>query len=443
MKISFRFACLAICVASCVLSTRAAVTFQGLGDLPGGSVSSDARAISADGSVVVGYSNSNAGNEAFRWTSSGGMVGLGDLSGGTFFSAAYGVSADGSVIVGQSAGPSGNEAFRWTSSGGMVGLGDLSGGTFTSTALGVSADGSVVVGDSNSSNGNEAFRWTSSGGMVGLGDLPGGSFSSEANGVSANGSVVAGTSNDANGFEAFRWTSSGMTSIGVLSGGSVSVGNAISADGTVIVGRCFTSGGDTEAFRWTNAGGMVGIGDLSGGIFNSEALGVSADGSVIVGDSASSGGGEAFRWDATHGMQSITALLTAAGIDLSGWTLAIAYGVSADGTTIVGTGTHNGNLEGWVATFKPDSVPAPASAVTVSGKKKIIVTKAKLTLKGTSANAVKVEVKVGRAAYKPARGVASWTFVARLAPGTNKILVRAVNAAGLTSAPAKVTVVLQ
>ncbi|MCH7603269.1 MAG: hypothetical protein IIB54_10920, partial [Planctomycetes bacterium] len=57
-------------------------SFQGLGDLPGGSISSGAWGVSADGSVVVGVSSSTSGQEAFRWTSGGGMVGLGDLAGG-------------------------------------------------------------------------------------------------------------------------------------------------------------------------------------------------------------------------------------------------------------------------------------------------------------------------------------------------------------------------
>ncbi|MFN9671471.1 MAG: hypothetical protein ACK552_02380, partial [Microcystis sp.] len=127
-----------------------AASFQGLGDLPGGSFSSEAYGVSANGSVVVGYSSSSAGSQAFRWTQGTGMVGLGDLLGGGFFSRSRGVSADGSVVVGEgnsSAGAiGGNEAFRWTQATGMVGLGDLPGGRFKSSANGVSADGSVVVG---------------------------------------------------------------------------------------------------------------------------------------------------------------------------------------------------------------------------------------------------------------------------------------------------------
>ena len=54
----------------------------------------------------------------------------------------------------------------------------------------------------------------------GLGDLPGGVFSSSAGGVSADGSVVVGSGTSANGYEAFRWTqATGMVGLGDLSGG--------------------------------------------------------------------------------------------------------------------------------------------------------------------------------------------------------------------------------
>ena len=78
----------------------ASYSFAGLGDLPGGSFSSHALGISADGSVVVGRGNSSSETsdpfgtyEAFRWTEAGGMVGLGDLTGGGFGSLAHSTSA--------------------------------------------------------------------------------------------------------------------------------------------------------------------------------------------------------------------------------------------------------------------------------------------------------------------------------------------------------------
>src|SRR5688572_24003293 len=103
---------LRLVVIVCLLSWQPApnaATFSGLGDLAGGAFMSRAIGISADGSVVVGSSASTAGDQAFRWTSGGGMVGLGDLPGGAFASTAHDVSADGTVIVGSSASPSGTE----------------------------------------------------------------------------------------------------------------------------------------------------------------------------------------------------------------------------------------------------------------------------------------------------------------------------------------------
>ena len=153
--------------------------FQGLGDLPGGQSNSYPNDISADGSVVVGYSYSEQGPEAFRWTVETGMIGLGDLPGGEFGSNATGVSADGSVITGAGASVESDiyrEAFRWTAVTGMVALGDVPGGRYRSAGTDLSADGSVIVGRSSSDFAptlGEAMLWSEETGMVGLGTLIG------------------------------------------------------------------------------------------------------------------------------------------------------------------------------------------------------------------------------------------------------------------------------
>ena len=188
------------------------------------------------------------------------MVGLGYLPGGSFSSAADGVSADGSVVVGYGNSGTGFQAFRWTQATGMVGLGYLPGGE-SSGASAVSADGSVVVGHSRDFgfNTQEAFRWTQGTGMVGLGDLPGGDFSSRAYGVSGDGSVVVGLSGGSIlAGEAFIWNSSqGMRSLqqvltndyGLnLTGWTLRIARAISADGLTVVGEGRNPSGNTEAW---------------------------------------------------------------------------------------------------------------------------------------------------------------------------------------------------
>src|SRR5262245_48417313 len=164
----------------------------GLGTLPTtGMRFSEALGASDAGDVVVGYSSSNQGLQAMRWTQGGGMVGLGDLPGGSFFSLAFGCSADGSIVVGNGSLAAGPAAFRWTQATGMTALPDLPGGTFDGSAMGCSAAGDVIVGRSFSGRGREACRW-SGGTVVALGDLPGGAFDSYATGVSDDGATIVG-----------------------------------------------------------------------------------------------------------------------------------------------------------------------------------------------------------------------------------------------------------
>ncbi len=310
-----------------------------------GTLGSQVRAagIAGDGSVVVGVSQTT-GNRAFRWTSADGMQDLGLLPSGTF-SDATGISSDGSTIVGFADIPAGYRSFVWTSGGGMVNLGTLAGGSYSS-ARDVSADGSVVIGYSDSASGSRAYRWTSGGSMEDLGVLTGGTRS-EGNAVSDDGSVVAGYSTVTGGDEhAFRWTSGGgMVDLGVLAGGISSRAEDISADGSVVVGYG-TGGGTFLAFRWTSGGGMESLGTIPGET-TSYAHAASSDGSVIVGRS----GLKAFRWNSTDGMTSLETDLQAAGVDTTGWTLAVATGVSADGQTIIGNNSAATSTRIFIARF--------------------------------------------------------------------------------------------
>ncbi len=338
----------------------AAASFIPLGDLPGGRFSSGAVAVSADGASVLGQGTlGTTGNlfrpDAFLWTEESGMVGLGSLPGGSDISVGTAISPDGSVIVGASNSSntdpaSANESFRWTKAGGMVGLGDLPGGIFASSANFVSDDGLVVVGSGRSEESpvspggaNEPFRWTEATGMVGLGSLPGGfpAANSLANAMSADGSVIVGRATSGNatsGGEAFRWTQAGgMAGLGDLPGGNFqSEATAVSADGSVVAGQSRSEAANNalEVFRWTAETGMVGLGTLPGASFEGAATAVSADGSVIVGFGGldlKEGTREAFRWTAETGMIGLG--------DLPGdFVHSAAVAVSADGSIVVGIG---------------------------------------------------------------------------------------------------------
>ena len=356
-------------------TARAQAMFSGLGDLPGGAFDSAANAVSADGRVVVGSSFSASGPEAFRWED-GVMTGLGDLPGSVFSSVATAVSADGRVIVGHGQSASGLEAFRWEN-GMITGLGDLPGGEVKSRADGVSADGSVIAGAASVPGGWEAFRWEG-GSMEGLGDLPGGVSSSLARGVSSDGEVVVGWG-DSGDFEAFRWEGGTLVGLGFLAdpgptGAFQSAAYGVSANGSVTVGASDNwrilydpySGGCTtvkffEPFRFQD-GVMTslfeGIApcDISGPVTTfGISLAVNADGSVIVG-----WGFGAFIWDESNGKRNLEHVLEDDfGLDLTGWRLDRATGVSADGTVIVGYGRNpQGDQEAWIAVLpQPNPVP--------------------------------------------------------------------------------------
>jgi hypothetical protein len=117
---------------------------------------------------------------------------------------------------------------------------------------------------------------------------------------------------------------------------------------------------------------MIGLGYLPGTSFTS-ANAVSADGSVVVGSASTGSVSVAFIWDAAHGMQNLQSVLTNEnGLTLTGWKLQSATGVSSNGQFIVGTGINsNGQTEAWIAQIANISTNSCQSlgtwAVTIGG----------------------------------------------------------------------------
>ena len=96
----------------------------------------------------------------------------------------------------------------------------------------------------------------------------------------------------------------------------------------MVVGIEYDAADQERAFRWTASGGMQDLGTLGGPL--AWAFGVSADGSVVVGQALNAAQWRAFRWTESGGRQDLGPL---------GGTQAGASGVSADGS-VVGYGSN-------------------------------------------------------------------------------------------------------
>lgn len=349
-----------VCLTVGVASAYAGASFMGLGDLPGGEYGSNAMAVSGNGEVVVGSSWTATGNEAFRWSASTGMQGLGTLGAtDSMHSVAQGVSFDGSVVVGNSTPPGEwGCAFRWTATQGMKPLERLLNASWSSSAAwAVSSDGSVVAGYGTPATGpTQACIWTTAG-ISALGGPSGGTFEN-AYAISADGAVVAGYGATANGSGGMRWTAAG----GTLSLEGFGGGRGVSGDGSVVVGSGHL--GLPGASIWTEAGGTQLLRAEGGGT----ALAVSANGRVVVGYARDlvDASTFAFVWDQANGMRDLQEVLEHdCNLDLSGWSLNYATGVSADGLVIVGYGQDPLNhTQAWIATL-PE--PATLSLLALGG----------------------------------------------------------------------------
>lgn len=116
------------------------------------------------GETLVGYSETLQTNtaQAWVWTRGAGLRGIGYTRGGAAgYSQALGVSADGSMVVGFSGGSLFTDAFTWTASEGMTRLPTLPGEADTDLeAHGVSPNGRRIVGTVQSGASTLGCLWT-------------------------------------------------------------------------------------------------------------------------------------------------------------------------------------------------------------------------------------------------------------------------------------------
>jgi uncharacterized membrane protein len=345
----------------------APATFTGLGDLPHYDFESYATDVSADGSIVVGNSNG-----PYRWTRESGMIALPAM-----LSEARAITADGSKIIGSGYrgvdldGPS-EVITSWTEATGVVDLYVDYFWRYQFFASDVSADGQVVVGTNGSFDTPSAFQWFPTG-LLNLGSTLDWGVESYAPAVSADGSVVVVSTGGSaarpeNQPRSYVWTeATGLIDLGLASGFmGAHQATDITPDGRIIVGWRSTGIG-SELFRWSEETGMVGIIDSSG-----QPTAVSSDGDTIVGSTYKhiyleseyrwKVVQEAFVWTPHGGMENLQKKLISSGATgLDGWQLSEPTAISADGRTIVGNGINPfGQREAWIATLP---VPEPSTVL--------------------------------------------------------------------------------
>ncbi|MGB6221433.1 hypothetical protein [Haloferula sp.] len=288
-----------------------------LSSASGSFTTSDAFAISNNGTTIVGESSSSGGVRAVRWNinSSGtaSVLSLGVLqtppqeSGNQLSrsSSALAISSDGLTIVGSSGYIVSNVETIYPppyTYHDIDEFGNLKYDRFGNPVY-VTIFPEPYESITPVEQGTEAFVWRSSGGIQRLGDLPGGGWSSEA--------------------------------------------SAVSSDGSVIVGYGSTSSTEIEGLRWVNQV-MTSVGDLPGGSKNCRLHDVTGSGSIAVGSGHDEGGQTAVIWDEINGLRKLSDLLVNSGFDITGWNLTSAVGISADGDVIVGNGINPlGKPEAW------------------------------------------------------------------------------------------------
>lgn len=329
-------------------ATGQSLTF--VGDLPGGFPVSYAIGTSKDGSVVTGYSYSSEGVSGFRWTANDGISELNRSNGAGVYDG-LAVSPNGEYILGRYQGL----GSVWTEATGTVQIGDLPGGIEASSLRDINDSGLAVGQASHGFNSigaptYRAVRWNSTDGLVPM-PLPAGDeasgLNSDAKGILSDGRIYGESASGA-------WIYSEDTGFEMLPGAE-GLGPS-NSDGSFIVGIANDSSLQASvAAYWTPDDGLQHLprGDIG---VSGAALSMSDDGSIIVGRL----GTQQVVWIDQGEPMLVTDYAASLGIDVSDFGIFSVYGVSADGTTIVGGGRRlsweGGRVEGFVLT-----IPAPGT----------------------------------------------------------------------------------
>lgn len=166
--------------------------------------------------------------------------------------------------------------------------------------------------------------------------------------ITPDGQTVVGAAYNGAGFQAFHWTPDSLI---ILAGADWSWASAVSGDGRVVCGWAGPNQSDALPFRWTADSGMMDLGLPRG-----HCVDISADGNIIVGYYYLTGENRLFRWESGS-------------VDLlplpSDSTLAVLYGLSADGQVAVGAIVVDNFARAavWNGTSQPTLLPGLSGAL--------------------------------------------------------------------------------
>jgi len=332
--------------ALAVPGIAATATFQVLATPFNGSA---VLAVSGDGSVIA----ANYFGEIYRWTAAGGFqdLGPGDPNNGSIA-----ISRDGTAIT---TGIIGSDGFAtpglWTASGwqdlGHPSNGCTPIGNAWGDGWGVNGNGTAVVGLAWTCQDAEGFVWTKKSGARSLGYPQG--HSSRASAISANSRTIVGFWEGNSGRRPVRWVDFGKPQL-FLGANAAGEAYAVSSDGTQIVGQNIPAGAtEAIAFVYSDAAGVTYLGTLSGKSGDQSFANGVSDNGIVVGWSGNFRSGEpGFIWTRTLGLQSLQTELSKLGANIPTTVTSITpLAISANGSTIVGTGVENRKSINWIATL--------------------------------------------------------------------------------------------
>jgi len=282
-------------------------------------------AVSENGVVAL-----QSGSTAYKWTSTNGLVSLGYVGDVNLTMFKTDISNNGEVVLF----PAERSVFKGLEQQDVSGLIPYS----------ISADGSALVGRESDASYPAMMSLTDKTITRNPNSDLQGLISSD---ISTDGNVKLIVETSGYGLRLGRYLAYADGSTQSIDG-QLSHAMSLSGDGLSVIGSNYCENGpyflSICAGLWTSDNQYIELGEFSAGAVN-------YDGSIVIGNGNQHG---AVVWDSINGVRALSDVLTAKGIDISGWSGLILHDISGDGTYLVGSGTSpSGVVHGFLVSVLP------------------------------------------------------------------------------------------